>query len=113
MMNKFNRAIIQTISLTAFIIAGMLNVSYGQSKAGKLDKLVSTYAEYGNLTDLSWWLKKVRLFTKRRLDWPIWNGISPTKRINYEIRTSIYALLLMLFSTSPMGLLCILRFMKY
>ena len=47
MMNKFNRAIIQTIFLTAFIIAGMLNVSYGQSKAGKLDKLVSTYAEYG------------------------------------------------------------------
>ncbi|MRG45695.1 hypothetical protein GFS24_11250 [Chitinophaga sp. SYP-B3965] len=33
--------------LFAFIIAGIFNVSYGQAKVNKLDKLISTYAEYG------------------------------------------------------------------
>ncbi len=33
--------------LAVFIIAGIFNISYGQAKADKIDKLISTYAEYG------------------------------------------------------------------
>jgi len=47
MMIKPNRTIIQTFFLGVFIIAGIFNTSYGQTKADKLDKLMSTYAEYG------------------------------------------------------------------
>jgi CubicO group peptidase (beta-lactamase class C family) len=47
MMSRSNRAIIQAVFLSAFIITGIFNVSYGQAKADKLDKLISAYAEYG------------------------------------------------------------------
>jgi CubicO group peptidase (beta-lactamase class C family) len=43
MMSKSNRTIIQTVFLGVFIF----NVSYGQTKVDKLDKLISTYSEYG------------------------------------------------------------------
>lgn len=43
MMSESNRIIFQTV----FIIAGIFNVSYGQAKIDKPDKLISTYAEYG------------------------------------------------------------------
>lgn len=47
MMSKSNRTIIQTVFLAVFIAAGICNVSYGQAKVDKLDKLISAYAEYG------------------------------------------------------------------
>ena len=47
MMSKSNRTIIHTIFLGVFIVAGMFNVSYGQAKVDKLDKLIRAYAEYG------------------------------------------------------------------
>ncbi len=46
-MNKSNRTNIQTIFLGIIIVAGICNVSYGQTKVDKLDKLLRTYAEYG------------------------------------------------------------------
>jgi len=46
-MSKSNRTVSQTIFLAVFIMAGIFNVSYGQSKADKLDKFISTYADYG------------------------------------------------------------------
>jgi len=46
-MRKYNRAIIKTFFLGVFIIAGLINVSYGQAKVVKLDKLISAYAEFG------------------------------------------------------------------
>jgi CubicO group peptidase (beta-lactamase class C family) len=51
MKNKKNivrgLVIIQTVFLGVFIIPGIFNVAYGQTKADKLDKLMSTYAEHG------------------------------------------------------------------
>src|SRR4030095_532154 len=47
MMSKFNRTIIKTVFLLVFIVASIFNVSYGQAKVNKLDKLISAYAEYG------------------------------------------------------------------
>ncbi|HEX6429952.1 MAG TPA: serine hydrolase [Niastella sp.] len=47
MMSKINRTIIQIIFLIVFIVTGIFNVSYGQAKVDKLDKLISAYAEYG------------------------------------------------------------------
>ena len=47
MMSKFNRKIIQTVFLGVFIVAGIINVSYGQAKVHKLDKLIRAYAEFG------------------------------------------------------------------
>ena len=47
MMRKHNRTIIQTVFHGVFIMAGIFNVSYGQTKVDKLDKLIGAYAEYG------------------------------------------------------------------
>jgi CubicO group peptidase (beta-lactamase class C family) len=47
MISKSDRTIIQAVLLVVFIIAGIFNVSYGQAKTDKLDKLISVYAEYG------------------------------------------------------------------
>lgn len=46
-MRKHNRTIIQTVFHGVFIMAGIFNVSYGQTKVDKLDKLIGAYAEYG------------------------------------------------------------------
>ena len=46
-MSKSNRTIINTVFLGVFIVTGIFNVSYGQAKVDKLDKLISAYAEYG------------------------------------------------------------------
>src|SRR5688572_5388018 len=46
-MNKSNRATIHTIFLGVIILTGIFNVSHGQAKADKLDKLISAYVEYG------------------------------------------------------------------
>ena len=45
-MSKSNRTIIQTVFFIVFIVTGIFNVS-AQAKVDKLDKLISTYAEYG------------------------------------------------------------------
>jgi CubicO group peptidase (beta-lactamase class C family) len=37
----------KTVFLMVFIVTGIFNVSYAQSKVDKLDKLISAYAEYG------------------------------------------------------------------
>jgi len=47
MISKSNRTIIQTVFLGVFIVTGIFNVSYGQAKVDKLDKLIRAYAEYG------------------------------------------------------------------
>ena len=46
-MRKSKRTIIKTVFLGVFIVTSILNVSYGQAKVDKLDKLVRAYAEYG------------------------------------------------------------------
>ena len=45
-MKKPNRKIINAF-LVAVIVTGLFNVSYGQAKVDKLDKLISAYGEYG------------------------------------------------------------------
>jgi len=47
MMSKSKRTIITTVFLGVFIVTGIFNVSCGQAKVDKLDKLISSYAEYG------------------------------------------------------------------
>ena len=47
MRSKSNRTIIQIVLLVVFIATGIFNVSYGQNKVDKLDKLISAYADYG------------------------------------------------------------------
>jgi len=46
-MSKSNRTIIQGVFIGVFIVTGISNVSYGQTKVDKLDKLIYAYAEYG------------------------------------------------------------------
>ncbi len=46
-MSTIKRTIINTVFLGVFIASCALNVSYGQAKADKLDKLISAYADYG------------------------------------------------------------------
>ena len=47
MMIKSNRSILQAVFLAVIIATGVFNVSCGQSKVDKLDKLIGAYAEYG------------------------------------------------------------------
>jgi len=47
MMSKSKRTTIETVFLGVFIATSIFNVSYGQVKVDKLDKLISAYAEYG------------------------------------------------------------------
>ena len=46
-MSKSKRTTIETVFLGVFIATSIFNVSYGQVKVDKLDKLISAYAEYG------------------------------------------------------------------
>jgi CubicO group peptidase (beta-lactamase class C family) len=46
-MIKSNRTIINTVFLGIFIVSGLFNVSCGQAKVDKLDKLITAFAEYG------------------------------------------------------------------
>ena len=46
-MKKSGRTILNILFLTLFISACNFDIAYGQSKIDKLDKLISTYAEYG------------------------------------------------------------------
>ena len=46
MMSKSKRTI-KAVFLRVFIVTGLFNVSYGQAKVDKLDKLIRAYAEYG------------------------------------------------------------------
>jgi CubicO group peptidase (beta-lactamase class C family) len=46
-MNKSNELLMRTALLGVFLLAGILNVSCGQTKTEKLDKLIGAYAEYG------------------------------------------------------------------
>jgi CubicO group peptidase (beta-lactamase class C family) len=47
MIRQSERPTIKAVFLAVFIVTGIFNVSYGQAKADKLDKLIRTYAEYG------------------------------------------------------------------
>src|ERR1041385_7456139 len=46
-MNKSKRTITKAVFLEVFLLINILNVSCGQTKIDKVDKLVSAYAEYG------------------------------------------------------------------
>ena len=46
-MRKSKRTIINAVFLGVFIVAGILNVSYGQTKVDKIDKLITAYANNG------------------------------------------------------------------
>jgi CubicO group peptidase (beta-lactamase class C family) len=46
-MNQSRRPIISTVFLGVITLIGLFNVSSGQPKIDKLDKLISAYAEYG------------------------------------------------------------------
>jgi CubicO group peptidase (beta-lactamase class C family) len=46
-MNNFNRITTLTVLLTVCILKADFHISHAQTKADKLDKLISTYAEYG------------------------------------------------------------------
>jgi len=46
-MRKSKRTVTNTVFLSVVIVAAIVNVSYGQAKVDKLDKLISAYAEYG------------------------------------------------------------------
>lgn len=46
-MNKPKRTIIKTIFLSGLALLAIINISYGQTKADKIDKLMNAFAEYG------------------------------------------------------------------
>lgn len=61
--------IIRTVFLGVFIVAGIFNLSYGQAKADKLDKLVSAYAEYGKFNGSVLVAEKGKVIYKKGLGW--------------------------------------------
>src|SRR5260370_27324953 len=65
MMSKSNRTIINSIFLGVFIVTGVFNVSYGQTKVDKLDKLLHAYAEYGKFNGSVLVAEKVQVIYKK------------------------------------------------
>ncbi len=63
MMRKSNTTIIQTVFFGVFIVTGI--VSYGQNKVDKLDKLISTYAEYGKFNGSALVAEKGKVIYKK------------------------------------------------
>ena len=77
MMSKPNRTINQSVFLGVFIIAGIFNASYGQTKADKIDKLIRTYTEYGKFNGAVLAAEKGKVIYKKGTwlpDYPKKNG---------------------------------------
>src|SRR5687768_17629608 len=68
-MSKPKRTIINTVFLGVFIVTGIINVSYGQGKVDKLDKLISTYAEYGKFNGSVLVAEKGKIIYKKGFGW--------------------------------------------
>ena len=99
MMSKSNRTIIQTVCLGVFIIAGIYNVSYGQAKVDKLDKLIRAYAEYGKFNGSVLVAEKGKVIYKKGLgladmEWNIPNQPDTKHRLG-SITKQFTAMLIM------------------
>jgi CubicO group peptidase (beta-lactamase class C family) len=99
MMNKSYRTIIQIVCLGVFIVAGINNVSYGQAKIDKLDKLMRAYAEYGKFNGSVLVAEKGKVIYKKGLgladmEWNILNQPDTKHRLG-SITKQFTAMLIM------------------
>src|SRR5688572_2321083 len=99
MISKSNRTIIDTVLLLVFTITGICNVSYGQAKVDKIDKLISTYAEYGKFNGSVLVAEKGKVIYKKGfgladMEWNIPNQ-SDTKHRLGSITKQFTAVLIM------------------
>jgi CubicO group peptidase (beta-lactamase class C family) len=99
MINRFNKTIIQTACLAIFIATGIFNVSYGQTKVDKLDKLIGAYAEYGKFNGSVLVAEKGKVIYKKgfgfaEMEWNIANQ-SDTKHRLGSITKQFTAMLIM------------------
>ncbi len=98
-MSKSIRTIIQTVCLGVFIVAGIYNVSYGQAKVDKLDKLMRAYAEYGKFNGSVLVVEKGKVIYKKGLgladmEWNIPNQPDTKHRLG-SITKQFTAMLIM------------------
>jgi len=99
MMSKSNGTIIQTVFLLVFIVAGIFNVSYGQAKVDKLDKLIRAYAEYGKFNGSVLVAEKGKVIYKKgfglaNMEWNIRNQPDTKHRLG-SITKQFTAMLIM------------------
>ena len=98
-MSQFGRPIIKSVLLAVFVVTGMFNVSYGQAKVDKLDKLISAYAEYGKFNGSVLVAEKGKVIYKKGfgladMEWNIPNG-SDTKHRLGSITKQFTSMLIM------------------
>jgi len=63
------RTISNAVFLGAIIVTGIFNVSYGQAKVDKLDKLISAYTEYGKFNGSVLVAEKGNVIYKKGFGW--------------------------------------------
>ena len=85
-MIKPHRAILTTVCIAAFVVTVISNFSYGQTKADKLEKLLSTYAEYGKFNGSVLVAEKGKVIYKKgfgfaEMEWSIPNGPETKHRL--------------------------------
>lgn len=68
-MSNAERRMMKTVFLGVFILTGVFNVSYGQTKADKLDKLISAYAEYGKFNGSVLVAEEGKVIYKKGFGW--------------------------------------------
>jgi CubicO group peptidase (beta-lactamase class C family) len=98
MMSKSKRTI-KAVFLGVFIVTGLYNVSYGQAKVDKLDKLIRAYAEYGKFNGCVLVAEKGKVIYKKGvgladMEWNISNQPDTKHRLG-SITKQFTAMLIM------------------
>ena len=98
-MSKSHRTIIYTFFLGVFIVASIIDVSYGQTKVEKIDKLISIYAEYEKFNGSVLVAEKGKVIYKKGvgmadMEWNIPNQPSTKHRLG-SITKQFTAMLIM------------------
>jgi CubicO group peptidase (beta-lactamase class C family) len=85
-MGKSKRTIIKTVFLGVFVVTSIFNVSLGQAKVEKLEKLISAYAAYGKFNGSVLVAEKGKVIYKKgfglaHMEWNIPNGPGTKHRL--------------------------------
>lgn len=98
-MKEFYRTIINDVFLVVFIVMGTIDVSYGQTKVDKIDKLISIYAEYEKFNGSVLVAEKGKIIYKKgyglaNMEWNIPNDPATKHRLG-SITKQFTAMLIM------------------
>ena len=109
-MSKSPRRTVYIFFLLVASVAGIIDVSFGQTKVDKIDKLISTYAEYGKFNGSVLVAEKGKVIYKKGfgladMEWNIPNQPSTKHRLGSVTKQFTAMLIMQLVSglNNPKG----------